>query len=94
MKKKELKKAVEELVEAIRVTQEYALLPAQPGWAWYDALVKYAPDLAEHFRSRYLHPTTVTTGTTTVTNNCTLEGCMCGGTTWITNYEIKDGNEI
>lgn len=26
------------LAEALRLTQEYAQLPAQPGWSWFDAL--------------------------------------------------------
>ena len=41
-----------ELTEAIRLTVEYVgmdTLPPIEGWSWYDALVKYAPDVAEHF---------------------------------------------
>lgn len=47
------KEAIEELTEALRLTAEYAgqeLLPAIPGWSWYDALVKYAPEKAVAFR--------------------------------------------
>lgn len=44
--------AIEELTEAIRFTVEYVglqtLYPA-PGWAWFDALVKYAPEKAQAF---------------------------------------------
>lgn len=40
-----------DLIEAIRLTQEYALLPAIPGWSWYDALVKHAPDLAASLKA-------------------------------------------
>jgi hypothetical protein len=38
--------AIEELTEAIRLTQEYVgdqLLPPKEGWSWFDALTKYAP---------------------------------------------------
>ena len=41
-----------ELTDALRYTVEYAgleTLPAQRGWAWYDAMVKYAPEIAERF---------------------------------------------
>lgn len=46
--------ACRELIEALRLTQEYVgpdTLPPIEGWSWYDALVKYAPDLAEAARS-------------------------------------------
>ena len=34
-----------ELVEAIRLTNEYSLLPAIDGWSWWDAYRKHAhPD--------------------------------------------------
>jgi hypothetical protein len=64
--------AVRELTEAIRLTVEYAgndLLPAIPGWSWYDALVKYAPDVAQAFVDKPVHLTptpepTVKTGAT------------------------------
>jgi len=44
--------SVRDLTEAIRLTVEYVgtgMLPPIEGWSWYDALVKYAPDVAEHF---------------------------------------------
>lgn len=37
---------------ALRDTVEYIgndLLPAEPGWAWYDALRKYEPGIAQFF---------------------------------------------
>lgn len=42
--------AVDDLAEAIRLTVEYVgtdTLPALPGWAWFDALSRYRPDLAD-----------------------------------------------
>lgn len=36
---------VNELCEAIRLTAEYAQLPQEGGWSWYDALKKYRPDM-------------------------------------------------
>lgn len=39
--------AVEALANALRLTREYVgaeVLPAIPGWSWYDALSRYAPD--------------------------------------------------
>jgi hypothetical protein len=63
--------AVRELTEAIRLTVEYVgteTLPPKPGWSWFDALAKYAPETATSFwhgpRSRGCderadaHPTT------------------------------------
>jgi hypothetical protein len=44
--------AVYELAVALRCTVEYIgndLLPAQEGWAWYDALRKYEPAIAQYF---------------------------------------------
>jgi hypothetical protein len=44
--------AAYELALAIRDTVEYIgndLLPAQVGWAWYDALRKYEPGIAQYF---------------------------------------------
>ena len=43
--------AIRDLIEAIRYTQEYAMLPAIEGWSWYDALVKHAPDVAATLRA-------------------------------------------
>lgn len=46
--------AIRELTEAIRLTVEYVgtgMLPAIPGWSWYDAMVKYAPNDAEVLRA-------------------------------------------
>ena len=42
---------VEELLEAIRLTQEYAQLPALEGWTWYDTYRKYRPKDAERLRA-------------------------------------------
>lgn len=44
--------AIDELCEAIRLTVEYVgteALPPKPGWTWFDTLVKYRPELAQHF---------------------------------------------
>lgn len=41
---------VADLCDAIRLTAEYANLPAVEGWSWYDALRKHAPDAAERAR--------------------------------------------
>lgn len=46
--------AVKELTEAIRLTVEYVgtrTLPPVEGWSWYDAMLKYAPEKAEAFKS-------------------------------------------
>jgi len=43
---------IRELTEAIRLTVEYVgndTLPALEGWSWFDALRKYAPEVAEQF---------------------------------------------
>lgn len=42
---------VDDLVDAIRLTQEYAQLPAISGWSWYDALARHAPDVAAQLRA-------------------------------------------
>lgn len=34
---------VQYLTEALRLTAEYAMLPALPGWSWYDAVSAYNP---------------------------------------------------
>ena len=47
-----------ELTEAIRLTVEYVgydMLPAIEGWDWYDALVKYAPEVAQAFADKPIH---------------------------------------
>lgn len=41
---------IEELLEAIRKTQEYIQLPALEGWTWYNAYRKYRPKDAERLR--------------------------------------------
>ena len=54
---------IEELTEAIRFTVEYVgldMLPPLPGWSWYDALLKYAPDKAAAFKQRYRPASTTT----------------------------------
>ena len=41
-------RATADLADAIRLTVEYLgldILPAQPGWSWYDALTKHNPAL-------------------------------------------------
>ena len=43
--KKQLREENWDLINAIRLTQEYSQLPAVEGWSWYDALNKYAPAL-------------------------------------------------
>lgn len=43
----QLREAVAELAQAIRLTREYVgadLLPAIDGWSWYDALRRWAPE--------------------------------------------------
>lgn len=50
--------ATRELTEAIRLTVEYTgndMLPAIEGWDWYDALVKYAPEVAQAFVDKPIH---------------------------------------
>lgn len=42
--------STEELLEAIRLTQEYCQLPALPGWTWYDVYSKWRPEDAERLR--------------------------------------------
>ncbi len=40
--------AIDELTLALKLTQEYVgdgLLPRLPGWSWFDALTKYAPEM-------------------------------------------------
>lgn len=47
--REKIAKAIEELTEAIRYTVEYVgpeMLPPIEGWAWWDAMVKYAPEKA------------------------------------------------
>lgn len=48
-----LRTAFADLVDAIRLTQEYTQLPALEGWSWYDALTRHAPDVAEKLRSAW-----------------------------------------
>jgi hypothetical protein len=46
--------AIGDLADAIRLTVEYLgldVLPAQPGWSWYDALAKHAPELLNSMRA-------------------------------------------
>jgi len=42
---------IEELLESIRLTQEYAQNPAVEGWSWYDTYKKYRPEDAERLRA-------------------------------------------
>ena len=45
-------RAIHDLTEAIRLTVEYTgneLLPPVEGWDWFDALAKYAPEVAQRF---------------------------------------------
>jgi hypothetical protein len=49
--------AIHELVEALRLTVEYVgtdTLPPLEGWSWYDALKKYAPDIAKQFQEHHV----------------------------------------
>lgn len=48
--------AISELCEALRFTVEYVgvcTLPPVPGWSWYNALKKYAPDSLESFEKQW-----------------------------------------
>lgn len=45
--------AKRELIEAIRLTQEYTSLPALEGWTWYDVLRKHDPDLAFYLKKQW-----------------------------------------
>lgn len=54
----ETREAVDELTEAIRLTVEYVgndLLPPIEGWSWFDALTRYAPDVAAAFKLNPIH---------------------------------------
>lgn len=45
-----MNEAVEQLARALCLTREYVgaeMLPAHPGWDWYEALSKYAPGMLE-----------------------------------------------
>lgn len=56
--KSEKDQAIEELCQAIRLTVEYTgndILPAIEGWSWFDALSKYAPEMAQRFVERPIH---------------------------------------
>lgn len=47
--------SIKELCDAIRLTVEYIgtdKLPPIPGWSWYDALCKYAPEMVDRFEPR------------------------------------------
>lgn len=49
------REAIGELVTAICHTVDYVgnnVLPAKPGWSWYDALVRYAPEQAQRYVDR------------------------------------------
>lgn len=44
--------AIDDLADAIRLTVEYVgndTLPALAGWSWFDALMRYHPEIAEEF---------------------------------------------
>lgn len=43
--------AVADLAEALRLTAEYAMLPALAGWSWYDALRRHMPAELEGYPS-------------------------------------------
>lgn len=43
----QLRRDKTELITAIRLTQEYTMLPALPGWTWYDTLTRHDPQLLE-----------------------------------------------
>lgn len=44
---------IERLLEAIRLTQEYAQLPALPGWSWFDIYRELRPDDAERLHREW-----------------------------------------
>lgn len=43
----------EELLEVIRLTQEYVMLPPLEGWSWWDAYSKHRPNDAERLRREW-----------------------------------------
>ena len=49
----ETERAKADLIEAIRLTQEYIQLPAVEGWSWYDALRRNAPDVLMYLEQDY-----------------------------------------
>lgn len=50
----ELEGENERLLEAIRLTQEYAQLPAIAGWSWYDAYRAHRPEDAGRLHAEWL----------------------------------------
>lgn len=55
-KKKYRSSDIHKLTEALRLTVEYVgmdTLPPIEGWSWFDAMVKYAPDLAQKMRNEW-----------------------------------------
>jgi hypothetical protein len=45
----EARQTVYTMAAALRLTAEYAMLPAVEGWTWYEALLKYAPEELEGY---------------------------------------------
>lgn len=45
---------VDELLEAIRLTQEHAQFPCLPGWSWWDAYRKHRPEDAARLEREWL----------------------------------------
>lgn len=43
----ELERDKVELITAIRLTQEFVMLPAVDGWSWYDTLKRHDPQLLD-----------------------------------------------
>lgn len=44
---------IAELLEAIRLTQEYAQLPALDGWSWWDVYSRHRPGDAQRLRAEW-----------------------------------------
>jgi hypothetical protein len=65
---------------ALRLSAEYAMLPAVEGWAWYEALCKYAPEELKGYPD-YTTPAKVT-----------VDGdipCSCGRVTYRQKYHVE-----
>lgn len=49
-----MNKDLNEALEAIRFTQEYAQLPCVDGWSWWDFYKKHRPKDADRLRGEWL----------------------------------------
>lgn len=75
---KGLTDTINELIQALRLTVEYVgcdMLPAVPGWSWYDALAKHAPDV---LRAMTPSPENVILAHYRVNPNDDAGTCLCG----------------